>query len=125
MVEVNSGSFKMISLNPNRYGGTEGASFCALTTLCKELDTFNAIDVYQVIFFSVTDNKLELLSLANLVLFYIALERGRAGVKGTPQRHALTYSQIFVKVGRAFRELIITFISYLLSVTEKKNIFRH
>jgi len=79
MVEVNSGSFKMIALNPNRYGGTEGASFCALTTLCKELDTFNAIDVYQVIFFSVTDNKLERLSLANLVLFYIALERGEGG----------------------------------------------
>jgi hypothetical protein len=30
-----------------RFGGTEGATFCALTTLCKELDTFNAIDVYQ------------------------------------------------------------------------------
>ena len=31
-----------------RYGGKEGASFCALTTLCKQLDSDNAIDVYQI-----------------------------------------------------------------------------
>lgn len=32
----------------DRFGGREGAIFCALTTLCKELDTFGTFDVYQV-----------------------------------------------------------------------------
>jgi len=44
-----------------RFGGREAATFCALTTLCKELEAFGSVDTYQVstyskLFFFVIDS---------------------------------------------------------------------